>query len=356
MMDYSKSLENKLKEIRNKDARKVKILAIETSCDETAAAVVRGGRKVLSSIVNSQIAIHSKYGGVVPEVASRQHGLVLSKVVDAALCEAGEEFDSIDAVAVTCGPGLVGALLVGVSYAKGIALAKSLPLLGVNHIEGHICSNYITHPRLKPPFLCLIVSGGHSHIVLVEGYDELKVLGRTRDDAAGEAFDKIGRLLGVPYPGGPNLEKLASRGDPDAYPFPRGMKNEQGYDLTFSGLKTAVINMLHKAREKGQKVNAADVAASFQAAVVETLVEKTFLALCKSGMDKLAVCGGVSANGALRDAVRRRAAETGAKVYFPAPEYCGDNAAMIGCAGHLMLLRGAVSGLDLDANPSLGLN
>jgi N6-L-threonylcarbamoyladenine synthase len=354
-LGYSETVQAKLKELKNREAGDIKLLAIETSCDETAAAVVAGGTRVLSNIVYSQIPMHGKYGGVVPEVASREHSRKLPAVVDAALSEAGENFESIDAVAATCGPGLVGALLVGVSYAKGIALARSLPLLGVNHIEGHICSNYISHPGLKPPFLCLIVSGGHSHIVRVEGYRTLTILGQTRDDAAGEAFDKIGRVLGLPYPGGPNLEKLAAEGDPHAYGFPRGMRKEPGYDMTFSGLKTAVVNTLHSAEQSGRALNKADIAASFQAAVVDTLTEKTFGALRDQRMDTLAVCGGVSANDALRASVNARARLEGVAVYFPEARYCGDNAAMIGCAAHQMLLEGEISGLELNAYPSLQL-
>ncbi len=354
-MGYTEESTKKLEETLNKDEKDITILALESSCDETAAAVVRGGREVLSNCVYSQIEMHKEYGGVVPELASRQHILTIGPLAETALKEAGKEFGDIDAIAVTCGPGLVGALLVGVQYAKGLALALSLPLLGVNHIEGHICSTLISHRELEPPFLCLIVSGGHSHIAMVEDYGSMTIIGRTRDDAAGEAFDKIGRLLGLGYPGGPHLEKHALNGDPKAFPFPRGMKRSEGYDMTFSGLKTAVINTLHKARQAGESINTEDVAASFQAAVVETLLEKTFAAAADLKADKLAVCGGVSANSLLRQEAGKRAKACGISLYFPELKYCGDNAAMIGCAGHYMLLHGDVAPLSLNAYPSLKL-
>lgn len=354
-MAYTEASQRKLEETLKKDPKDITILALESSCDETAAAIVRGGRDVISNCVYSQIEMHSEYGGVVPELASRQHILTMGPMVEAALKEAGLAFKDIDAIAVTCGPGLVGSLLIGVQYAKGLALALSLPLLGVNHIEGHICSNLISHKELEPPFLCLIVSGGHSHIAMVEDYGVMTILGKTRDDAAGEAFDKIGRLLGLGYPGGPHLEKHATDGDPSAFAFPRGMKKSEGYDMTFSGLKTAVINTLHKARQAGETIKTEDVAASFQAAVVETLLEKTFAAVNDLKAAKLAVCGGVSANSLLRGQANIHAKECGISLYFPEMKYCGDNAAMIGCAGHYMLLRRATSSLNLNAYPSLKL-
>lgn len=328
------------------------ILAIETSCDETACAVVRDGREVLSNVVHTQIPLHRKYGGVVPELASRNHVDRIGAVVECALADAKLTYDQIDAIAVTCGPGLVGALLVGVSYAKGLALAHDLPLIGTNHILGHIAANYLTFPDLVPPFTCLIASGGHSHIVRVEDYDRCTLIGRTRDDAAGEAFDKVARVLGLPYPGGPELEKLAKDGNPKAIRFRSAFnEREDEFDMSFSGLKTAVINVLHTAEQRGEMINRADVAASFQYEVVSILSDKAV----RASTDTLALAGGVSANGALREALAKKAAKKGVRFCCPDFRYCTDNAAMIGSAGFYLLMKGHRDGLDLNATPYLSV-
>lgn len=331
------------------------ILAIESSCDETSAAVLKNGREVLSCVISSQIDIHKKFGGVVPEVASRNHILNISSVVSEAMEEAGATYDDLSAVAVTYGPGLIGALLVGVSYAKGIASAKGLPLVAVNHIHGHIAANYITHPDLEPPFVCLVASGGHSHILYVKDYMEFEILGRTRDDAAGEAFDKIARVLGLGYPGGPKIEALAKEGYDDAMKFPRVEFSDAPYDFSFSGVKTSVINFLHTKEQKGEEVNKADIAASFQRAVTDVLVAHTIRACLDKKVDKVVVAGGVSANGALREAFERAASENNLELYYPQPVYCTDNAAMIGCAAYYKFLKGefADSGLNAVANLKL---
>ena len=309
------------------------ILAIESSCDETSAAVVKNGRQVMSNIISSQIEIHKKFGGVVPEVASRNHVLNISTVVDEAMHTAGVRYDDLSAVAVTYGPGLIGALLVGVSYAKAVSAAKNIPLVAVNHIHGHIAANYITHPELEPPFVCLVASGGHSHILRVTGYTEYEILGRTRDDAAGEAFDKIARVIGLGYPGGPKIEALAKEGDKDAIAFPQVEFSDNPYDFSFSGVKTSVMNYLHRKEQKQEAVNRADVAASFQKAVVEALTHHTLRAAKASEADKIVLAGGVSANGALRDSFKAAASENGLGLFYPQPVLCTDNAAMIGCAG-----------------------
>lgn len=331
----------------------VKILAIESSCDETAAAVVEDGRYVLSSEIYTQIPLHEKFGGVVPEIASRNHVAKLPTVVDTALSDAGVSLADIDAIAVTCGPGLVGALLCGVSYAKGLAYAAKKPLVPVNHIEGHICANYITHKNLEPPFVCLVVSGGHSHIVVVEDHLSYRLMGATRDDAAGEAYDKVARILGLGYPGGPKLEALAREGDPHKYAMPVSFRGETHLDFSFSGIKTAVVNLVHKMEQKGEEYNRADVAASFQQAVVTALVKNTIEAAKRENLNKIALAGGVSANSALRDALSSAAAAVGMEVYLPNMAYCTDNAAMIGSAAYYRYLAGARAGLDLNANPSL---
>jgi N6-L-threonylcarbamoyladenine synthase len=331
------------------------ILAIETSCDETAAAVLKGGGEVRSMAVHTQIPLHQKYGGVVPELASRSHVERIGDVVAQAMRGADCAFAGIHAIAVTHGPGLVGALLVGVSYAKGLALALGLPLIGVNHIAGHIAANYLTYPGLEPPFVCLVASGGHSHIVLVEDRCRFSLIGKTRDDAAGEAFDKVARVLGLGYPGGPALESLARAGNPDAYAFPAALRGEATFDFSFSGPKTAVINLLHTAEQKGEKLNAADVAASFQRAVVQTLTEKSVRAAKEAGVGTLALAGGVSANLALREAMREAAQSAGLRFCCPDFKYCTDNAAMIACAGHHALMAGELSGLNLNALPGLSL-
>ncbi len=330
----------------------VTVLAIETSCDETACAIVRDGRQVLSNVVHTQIPLHRKYGGVVPELASRNHVERIGAVVEKALSDAGMAMEQIDAVTVTCGPGLVGALLVGVSYAKGLALAYNLPLVGTNHILGHIAANYLTFPDLVPPFTALIASGGHSHIVRVEDYDRCTLIGRTRDDAAGEAFDKVARVLGLPYPGGPELEKLAKDGDPKAIRFRSAFnEREDEFDMSFSGLKTAVINVLHTAEQRGEQVNRADVAASFQHEVISILSDKAVRA-CS---DTLVLAGGVSANAALRDMLARKARKKGIRFCCPEFKYCTDNAAMIGSAGFYLLMQGHRDGLDLNATPYLSV-
>jgi N6-L-threonylcarbamoyladenine synthase len=328
------------------------VLAIETSCDETACAIVKDGREVLSSVVHTQIPLHRKYGGVVPELASRNHVERIGAVVEKALADAGMTLPDVDAVAVTCGPGLVGALLVGVSYAKGLALAANLPLIGTNHILGHIAANYLTFPDLTPPFTCLIASGGHSHIVRVEDYDRCTLIGRTRDDAAGEAFDKVARVLGLPYPGGPELEKLAKQGDPKAFRFRSAFnEREDEFDMSFSGLKTAVINVLHTAGQRGEEVNRADVAASFQREVVSILSDKAV----RAASDTLALAGGVSANSALREMLAKKSKKKGVRFCCPDFKYCTDNAAMIGSAGFYLLMKGHRAGLDLNATPYLSV-
>lgn len=328
------------------------VLAIETSCDETACAIVKDGREVLSNVVHTQIPLHRKYGGVVPELASRNHVERIGAVVEKALADADMTLSDVDAVAVTCGPGLVGALLVGVSYAKGLALAADLPLIGTNHILGHIAANYLTFPDLEPPFTCLIASGGHSHIVRVEDYDRCTLIGRTRDDAAGEAFDKVARVLGLPYPGGPELEKLAREGDPASFRFRSAFnEREDAFDMSFSGLKTAVINVLHTAEQRGEEVNRADVAASFQREVVSILSDKAV----RAASGTLALAGGVSANSALREMLAEKSRKKGIRFCCPDFRYCTDNAAMIGSAGFYLLMKGHRAGLDLNATPYLSV-
>lgn len=324
-----------------------KILAIETSCDETAAAVMQG-RKVISSAVYTQKE-HELYGGVVPEIASRNHVMKLPYIVDEAMQGAHMSFTDLDAVAVTDGPGLIGALLVGVSYAKGLSFYHKLPLIPVHHIEGHICSLFISHNTLEPPFLCLVVSGGHSHIVVVEDYGRYRLLGKTRDDAVGEAFDKTARVLGLGYPGGPKLEALAREGKP-VYQYPRGFKGETHLDFTFSGLKTAVINHIHNMEQKGEAYSKADVAASFQHEAVAFLADNTFEAAVRTGIKKIGIAGGVSANGALRAEFEARAEKLGLSLYLPELRYCTDNAAMIGCAAAFS--AAAADPLRLNANAS----
>lgn len=331
------------------------ILAIESSCDETSAAVVKGGRQVLSNVISSQIDIHKKFGGVVPEVASRNHVLNISTVVGEAMETAAVDYDDLDAVAVTYGPGLIGALLVGVSYAKAISSAKNLPLIAVNHIHGHIAANYITHPELKPPFVCLVASGGHSHILYVKDYTEFEILGRTRDDAAGEAFDKVARVIGLGYPGGPKIEALAKEGNADAIRFPRVHFEDAPYDFSFSGVKTSVINYLHTKEQKHEEVHHADLAASFQKAVVEALTHHTIRAAKDKGADKVVLAGGVSANGALRQSFEEATKKEQLSLYYPQPILCTDNAAMIGSAGFYKYVTKdfADSGLNAVANLKL---
>ena len=331
------------------------ILAIESSCDETAASVVKNGRCVLSNIISSQIAIHTLYGGVVPEIASRKHIEKINQVVEAALKEADVTLDDIDAIGVTYGPGLVGALLVGVAEAKAIASAKKKPLVGVHHIEGHVSANYIEHPDLEPPFLCEIISGGHTHLVIVKDYGSFEILGRTRDDAAGEAFDKVARAIGLGYPGGPKIDKLAKEGNPHAIDFPRAHMEDAPYDFSFSGVKSAVLNHLNKCRMTGEPIVEADIAASFQQAVVDVLVDNAIRAAKDYHMDRLAIAGGVASNGALRAAMEAACEKEGIRFYRPSPIFCTDNAAMIGVAAYYEYQKGTRHGWDLNAVPNLKL-
>lgn len=333
----------------------IKILAIESSCDETAAAVVVNGREALSNVISSQIDLHTLYGGVVPEIASRKHIENINYVIEKALRDSKCTLDDIDAIGVTYGPGLVGALLVGVAEAKAIAFAKNIPLVGVHHIEGHICANYVDNKDLKPPFVCLVVSGGHTHLVVVEDYGKYRILGKTRDDAAGEAFDKVARAIGLGYPGGPKIDKLSREGNPDAITFPRAKVGDCPYDFSFSGVKSAVLNYLNQAQMKGEEVNKADLAASFQKAVVDVLVEHTMMAARDYKMDKVAIAGGVASNGTLRAAMEKACQEHGYRFFRPSPIFCTDNAAMIGAAAYYEYKKGTRHGWDLNAVPNLRL-
>ena len=331
------------------------ILGIESSCDETAAAVVKNGREILSNVINTQISLHKKFGGVVPEVASRRHIQTIDDVIDCALNEANMTFDDIDAIAVTYGPGLIGALLVGVSSAKALAYALNKPLVPVHHIKGHISANFAAHPNLEPPFICLVASGGHSHIVEVKDYTHFEIMGRTRDDAAGEAFDKIARVLGLGYPGGPLIDKLAREGNADAVHFPRVKMDGASLDFSFSGVKTAVINYLHKLEQNGEEYSKADIAASFQAAVTDVLCEHTVEAALKKNMKTIALAGGVASNSALREKMTERAKQHGIDVIYPPPVLCTDNAAMIACAGYYGYLEKNFADMTLNAVASLPL-
>lgn len=333
----------------------VLILAVESSCDETAAAVVRNGREVLSNVISSQIAVHTRFGGVVPEIASRKHIEKINQVITQALDDAGKELADMTAIGVTYGPGLVGALLVGVAEAKAIAWAAGKPLVGVHHIEGHVAANYIENPDLEPPFACLIVSGGHTHLVVVRDYGEFEILGRTRDDAAGEAFDKVARAVGLGYPGGPKVDAAAKEGNPHAYEFPRAKVEGAPYDFSFSGIKSAVLNEINRAKMAGEEIRVADLAASFQNAVVEALVSRAVPAAKEYGGGRLAIAGGVAANSALRTALAAACAKEGIRFYYPSPLLCTDNAAMIGSAAYYEYIRGARSGWDLNAVPNLKL-
>lgn len=330
------------------------ILGIESSCDETAAAVVKNGREVLSNIISSQIVIHRKFGGVVPEIASRKHIENIMPVIDAALREAKVTLEQIDAVAVTYGPGLVGALLVGLSAAKALAWATNKPLIGVNHLEGHVFANFLADETLKPPFMALVVSGGHTALLKVTSYNSFELLGQTRDDAAGEAFDKIARVMGLPYPGGPEIERLALGGNDEAMHFPLA-KLDKPYEFSFSGLKSAVINYLHNQEQAGREVNHSDVAASFQKAVVDALVKQAVLAMQATGYEKIVLAGGVSANKTLQNTLAQAMEAIGAQLVHPTPILCTDNAVMIACRGYFMYQAGMQSPLDLNANPSLKL-
>ena len=331
----------------------IKILGIEYSCDETAAAVVEDGRLVHSNIIYSQIDLHEVYGGVVPEIASRKHVEKVNQVIKKAMQEAGCGWEDLSAVAVTYGPGLVGALLVGVSCAKALAYAKKLPLVGVNHIEGHIAANFIEHEDLKPPFMCMVASGGHSHLVYVKDYTEYEIVGRTRDDAAGEAFDKVARASGLGYPGGPKVDKLAREGSPEAIAVPRAHMEDAPYDFSFSGLKSAVLNYLNGCEMKHIEINRADVAASFQAAVVDVLTDHSVRAAQAYGCGKLALAGGVASNSALRESMKQACEQAGINFYHPSPVFCTDNAAMIGVQGYHAFVAGERSGLNLNAVPNL---
>lgn len=333
----------------------VYILAIESSCDETAAAVVKNGREVLSNVIYTQIALHTQFGGVVPEIASRKHIEKINQVIEQALAEAGKSLQDISAIAVTYGPGLVGALLVGVAEAKAISFASGIPLVGVHHISGHISANYIEHADLEPPFVCLVASGGHSHLVVVKDYGEYEIIGRTRDDAAGEAFDKVARAIGLGYPGGPKIDKLSKEGNPNAISFPRAKVAENEYDFSFSGLKSSVLNYLNSCQMKGEVVNPADVAASFQKAVIDVLVEHSLHAVKQYGYKKFAIAGGVASNSSLRAAMERECEKQGISFYHPSPIYCTDNAAMIGVAGYYEYMAGVRHGYDLNAVPNLKL-
>lgn len=331
------------------------ILAIESSCDETSAAVVVNGREVLSNVIASQISTHEKYGGVVPEVASRMHIEAVSGVVEEALLEANITLDKIDAIGVTYGPGLVGALLVGLQFAKGLAFSSKKPLVGVNHIEGHICANYIQHKDLKPPFVSLVVSGGHTFIVHVKDYGKYEVIGQTRDDAAGEAYDKVARALGLGYPGGPKIDKLAKEGNPKAIVFPKANFHEETLDFSFSGVKSAVLNYLNKCKMQNIEVNKADVVASFQQAVVDVLKDNVLLTCKKKNVKTIAIAGGVASNSTLRETLTNAASKRGIEVLFPAPILCTDNAAMIGSAAYFNFINGKISDLNLNAKPNLKL-
>lgn len=331
------------------------ILAIESSCDETAAAVVKNGREVLSNVISSQIELHKLYGGVVPEIASRKHVEKINQVIKEALEEAHITLQQVTAIAVTYGPGLVGALLVGVSAAKAISFATGIPLIGVHHIEGHISANYIENKTLEPPFICLVVSGGHTHLVLVKDYGEDEIIGRTRDDAAGEAFDKVARAIGLGYPGGPKIDRLAREGNPEAIHFPRAKVEGNHYDFSFSGVKSSVLNYINICEMKQEPVNQADVAASFQKAVVDVLVEHSLCAVEQLGYDKFVIAGGVASNSSLRSAFIEACKKREIDFYYPSPIFCTDNAAMIGVAGYYEYLKGTRHDYTLNAVPNLKL-
>lgn len=349
---------NRLNKAKAAGRGEVAILSIESSCDETAAAVTVNGRRVLSNTIYSQIDLHTIYGGVVPEIASRAHIEKINQVVQKALDDAGRTLDDIDAVAVTYGPGLVGALLVGVAFAKAVAYAKKLPLIGVHHIKGHVCANYIEYPELEPPFLCLVASGGHTHLVKAVSYTDYEIIGRTRDDAAGEAYDKIARAIGLGYPGGPKVEKAAHDGDPHAFEFPRARIAENPYDFSFSGVKSAVLNTINSLKMKGVEIDEklqADIAASFQQDVIDSMRERVLLALEEFGISSFAMAGGVASNQTLRAALKEAVEGAGASFFCPSPVLCTDNAAMIGAAGYYEFINGRRDGLDLNAVPGLRL-
>ena len=333
----------------------MKILAIESSCDETAAAVIEDGRNIISSVIATQVEEHKLYGGVVPEIASRRHCESINGVVKEALSQAEMKLDDLDALAVTYAPGLIGALLVGVNFAKGLSLSSGLPLIPVHHLRGHIAANYLEHKDLKPPFLCLVVSGGHSHIVEVRDYTEMTVIGKTRDDAAGEAFDKAARTMGMPYPGGIYLDKAAQSGDPDAFKLPRPKLSGNPYDFSFSGLKTAVINLIHNAAQRGETLPTADLSASFRKTVVDILLTNFISAAEKSGYDRLVLAGGVSANSLLRKRTEQECKNRGWKCYYPPLQLFGDNAAMIGSQAYYEFLSGNTAGMKLNAAATMDI-
>ena len=351
-MNYEQRMQEKANLLRQRE--KVRILAIETSCDETAAAIVENGRYAIANVVSSQIELHALYGGVVPEIASRMHIEAISPVIDQALKQAGMCFQDVDALAVTYGPGLVGALLTGVAAAKAMAYGLDLPLIPVNHIEGHVSANYLHYPDLRPPMVCLVASGGHTHLIKIDEYGSYTLLGQTVDDAAGEAFDKVARVLNIPYPGGPLLDKMAEEGDDGAYQFPRPRVSGR-YDFSFSGLKTAVINMAHKLKQQGEEIRTADFAASFRKAVVDSLVQKAVDACLENDIGQLALAGGVAANRLLRRKTSELGGAAGLQVFVPPIELCTDNAAMIGSAAYYQLKKGKVARLNLNAVPTLKL-
>ncbi len=334
--------------------KRILTLGIETSCDETAAAVLSGGREILSNVISTQIPVHQKFGGVVPEIASRKHIVNIMPVIDEAIKSAGVELVEINQVAVTYGPGLVGALLVGVSAAKSLAFALKIPLIAVNHLEGHIFANFLSSPDLEPPFLALVVSGGHSSLINMKGYNDFELIGQTRDDAAGEAFDKIARVMELPYPGGPQIDKLAKEGNPDAIDFPRAKVSD--FDFSFSGLKSAVLNYLNTAKMKGEEINKADVAASFQKAVIDSLVEKTIDAAKKFKLKKIVLAGGVAANSSLEKNLRGLCESHGLEFFYPTKILCTDNAAMIACRGYYQSLVKNFASYDLNAVPNLAIS
>ncbi len=338
------------------DKKDIYVLGIESSCDETAAAVVKNGREVLSNVISSQIDIHTVYGGVVPEIASRLHCENINGVIRLALENAGMGFKDVDVIAVTKGPGLVGALLVGVSEAKAIAYALNKPLVGVNHIRGHIAANYITHKDLEPPYVCLVVSGGHTHLIIVRDYGSFELIGRTHDDAAGETFDKVARAVGLGYPGGPKIDKAAEGGDPKAMEFPRGEVKDHPYDFTFSGLKSAVLNHINQTKMKGETIRVEDLAASFEDSVTDSLVSRTLRCAKENGLSTVAMAGGVSANSALRKAMQAECDKAGFRCIYPEPVYCTDNAAMIAAAGYYDFLSGRWDDESLNAMPDLKLS
>lgn len=334
----------------------MRILAIESSCDETAAAIIEDGRKILSSVINTQVAEHGLYGGVVPEIASRRHTENIVAVVDKALSDAGMTLDDVDHIAVTAAPGLIGALLVGVNFAKGLSLATGKKLIPVHHLKGHIAANYLSHQELKPPFLCLVVSGGHSHIVEVSDYTQFKILGKTRDDAAGEAFDKAARAMGLPYPGGVHLDRVSKEGNPKAFQLPKPKVEGCPLDMSFSGLKTAVVNILHNAEQRGEEINIPDLCASYQDVICHALVDRVMLAAKEGGYKTIVAAGGVSANSGLRALLERECRRRHLELFVPALELCGDNAAMIGSQAYYEALAGHFADLSLNARPTMPID